>query len=52
MRPDPCHTGLMPKLNLRLPDDLYALLKAAAEADERSMNGEALWILKQALEAR
>ena len=46
------YTGPMPEMHLRLPDDLHAALKAAAEQDERSMNGEILWLLRSALAAR
>lgn len=42
----------MPNINIRIPDDLHAALKTAAEADERSLNGEILWLLKAALAAR
>jgi hypothetical protein len=42
----------MSTISLRLPADLHAALKAAAEADERSLNGEILWLLKAALAAR
>jgi len=46
------YTGVMPKLNLRLPDDLHAALKAAADEDQRSLNGEILWLLRAALAQR
>jgi hypothetical protein len=42
----------MPKLNVRLPDDLHAALTDAAAEDERSLNGEILWLLRDALERR
>ena len=42
----------MKQLNLRLPDDLHAEVAAAAEQDERSINGEIIWLLKAALRAR
>ncbi len=37
---------------LRLPDDLHDALKAAAVEDARSLNGEILWLLRQALAQR
>ena len=42
----------MSQLNLRLPEDLLIELRAAAAADQRSLNGEILWLLRQALDAR
>lgn len=38
------------QLNLRLPDDLHARVAAAAADDHRSMNGEILWLIEQALD--
>jgi predicted HicB family RNase H-like nuclease len=40
----------MKHMNLRLPDDLHALLAEAARADERSLNSEVIWLLRKALE--
>lgn len=37
-------------LILRLPPDLHAKLKALAERDERSLNREIVYLLKQAAE--
>jgi predicted HicB family RNase H-like nuclease len=42
----------MKNITLRLPDDLHALVVAAADQDERSLNGEIIWLLRQALERR
>lgn len=42
----------MRHVNLRLPDDVHADLKAAAAEDDRSLNGEVVWLLRQALTAR
>jgi predicted HicB family RNase H-like nuclease len=38
------------KLTLRVPEDLHARLAAAAKADQRSLNGEVLWLLTAALD--
>jgi len=38
--------------SIRFPDDLYELVKAAAEADERSIHGEILWLIRRGLERR
>jgi hypothetical protein len=42
----------MRNLNIRLPDPLHERLKQAAECDDRSLNGEILWLLKAGLDAR
>lgn len=42
----------MKQVNLRLPDDLHARVKQAAQQDRRSLNGEILWLLDRALDAR
>ena len=39
-------------ISVRLPQDLHDALKAAAGEDERSLNGEILWLLRAALSAR
>lgn len=36
-------------LNLRLDDELFDLLRAAAQRDCRSLNGEVVWCLRQML---
>ena len=36
--------------NLRIPDDLHARVVAAAASSRRSMNGEILWLIEQALD--
>ncbi|KND31422.1 hypothetical protein IQ63_26620 [Streptomyces acidiscabies] len=41
----------MVNFNLRLPDDLHAAIKAAAEHDGRSAHGQMLWYLRQAVTA-
>lgn len=45
-------TGPMKHVNLRLPDDLHAEVKAAAEGDARSLNSMLAVLLKEALAAR
>jgi predicted HicB family RNase H-like nuclease len=42
----------MVKLTIRIPDDLHADLATAAAEDQRSLNGEILWLLRQAIAAR
>ncbi|MCI3274801.1 toxin-antitoxin system HicB family antitoxin [Streptomyces cylindrosporus] len=41
----------MVNFNLRLPDDLHAAIKAAAERDGRSAHGQMLWYLRRAVES-
>ncbi|MFI2672205.1 Arc family DNA-binding protein [Streptomyces albidoflavus] len=36
----------MVKLNLRLPDDLHALVRTQAAADRRSLNAEILHLIE------
>jgi len=45
------YSGCMVNFNLRLPDDLHAAIKAAAERDGRSAHGQMLWYLRRAVEA-
>ncbi|MDQ1026563.1 putative HicB family RNase H-like nuclease [Streptomyces umbrinus] len=40
----------MIKLNLRLPDDLYARTKALAAADDRSLNSWLVSLVRRAVE--
>jgi predicted HicB family RNase H-like nuclease len=40
----------MKNVNVRVPDDLHARIKAAAETDRRSLNAEILWLIEQGLE--
>lgn len=42
----------MRSLNLRLPDDLHAMVKALADTDHRSMNGEIIALLEEAVRER
>jgi hypothetical protein len=42
----------MKSVNTRYPDDLHEQVKAASEEDERSFNGEVVWLLRQGLAAR
>lgn len=46
------HTGLMKQLTLRLSDDLHAKLKALAEHEHRSLHGEVLHLIEQAVRKR
>lgn len=38
------------QLKLRLPDDVHARVVAAAATAHRSLNGEILWLIEQALD--
>lgn len=38
----------MKNINVRVPDDIHALVKAAAERDRRSLNAQIVWFLDQA----
>ncbi|MGW0626762.1 toxin-antitoxin system HicB family antitoxin [Streptomyces sp. NPDC002758] len=40
----------MIKLNLRLPDDLYTKAKAAAAAEDRSLNSWLVSVVRRAIE--
>ncbi|HEX5497200.1 MAG TPA: toxin-antitoxin system HicB family antitoxin [Mycobacteriales bacterium] len=40
------------KINVRIPDDLHARIVVAAQHDRRSLNGEILWLIEQALTQR
>jgi hypothetical protein len=44
-------TGMVARVNMqiRLPADLHAELLALAQAEERSINGQLVYILRQAL---
>ncbi len=43
---------VMVDTSVRIPDDLYATVKAAAEQDLRSVNSEILYLLGLGLERR
>jgi len=38
------------QLKVRIPDDLHARVVAAAATGHRSLNGEILWLIEQALD--
>jgi hypothetical protein len=40
----------MVNFTFRIPDDLYAKLKALAESDDRSVNAELLHLVRRAVE--
>ena len=42
----------MATFTIRIPDTMRTRIKAFAEADKRSMNGEVEWLLEEALKAR
>jgi hypothetical protein len=42
----------MAQFTIRVPDELRDDIKAAAERDDRSMNGEINWLLRVGLEQR
>jgi predicted HicB family RNase H-like nuclease len=39
-------------VNVRLPDELHALVKASADADRRSLNSQIVWLLEAGLATR
>lgn len=39
------------RITLRLPDDLYAEILAAAETERRSLNGQLLWLVEHGIQA-
>jgi predicted HicB family RNase H-like nuclease len=39
-------------VNIRIPDDLHALIKASADADHRSLNSQVIWLLEAGLASR
>jgi len=39
-------------VNVRIPDDLHALVKASADADHRSLNSQVIWLLEAGLAVR
>jgi hypothetical protein len=47
--PDWGYYVVMKQLNLRIPDEIYELLKRQATKDRRSLNAEILWLIGQAL---
>jgi predicted HicB family RNase H-like nuclease len=40
----------MKNVNVRIPDELHARIKNAADTDRRSLNAEILWLIEQGLE--
>jgi predicted HicB family RNase H-like nuclease len=42
----------MAELTVRIPDDLHAQVREAAQEDRRSVNAEILWLIEQGLAAR
>lgn len=42
----------MADLTVRIDDDLLAQVREAAAEDERSVNGEIIWFIRQGLAAR
>lgn len=39
-------------INIRIPDDLHAIIKASAEKDRRSLNSQIIWLLETGLVSR
>jgi predicted HicB family RNase H-like nuclease len=39
-------------VNVRIPEDLHALIKASAETDHRSLNSQMIWLLEAGLAVR
>ena len=42
----------MATFTVRISDEMHQRIKDAAEADDRSLNGEVSWLLKVALDVR
>lgn len=42
----------MAQFTIRIPDEMRDRIKAAADADKRSMNAEIEWLLESALASR
>ena len=40
----------MATVTVRIPDDLYDTVKAAAERERRSINSELLWLIEKGLD--
>ena len=39
-------------INIRIPDELHALIKTSADADHRSLNSQIIWLLEAGLASR
>jgi predicted HicB family RNase H-like nuclease len=39
-------------VNVRIPEELHALVKASADADHRSLNSQIIWLLEAGLASR
>lgn len=52
MQPQSCHNGCMTQFTIRLPDELHEQIKQVAGDDERSLNGEIVWLLRVGLKQR
>jgi hypothetical protein len=39
-------------ISIRIPSDLHALIKEAADADHRSLNSQIIWLLETGLASR
>ena len=39
-------------INIRIPDDLHALIKASADVDRRSLNSQIIWLIEAGLATR
>lgn len=40
------------RVTVRFPDELYDRIKTAAQHDQRSIHGQVLWLLSQALDSK
>lgn len=39
-------------INIRIPDELHALIKMSADTDHRSLNSQIVWLLEAGLASR